>query len=170
MSKSLVELTAEIVKEQVAITPMSIEETEAFIVRIFNTLKTIQETEQEDGLLRALMESSEKSASTDKAKALDPRDSIRDDKVTCLECGLQFRQITANHLKSHGMTMREYKRKWGFRLKDSLAAKALSASRSAAAKQRGIPPKLKEYHEKKRREKTATEAPQGAVTDQDVTK
>jgi predicted transcriptional regulator len=83
---------------------------------------------------------------------MDPKSSIQEDRVICLECGSQFRQLTANHLKSHGLTPREYKKKWGFRLKDSLAAKSLTRARSEAAKERGIPDKLREFLESRKRE------------------
>jgi predicted transcriptional regulator len=81
----------------------------------------------------------------------DPAKSIQKDKVICLECGAEFRQLTANHLRVHGLTPREYKKKWGFPLKQSLAAKSLTASRSKAAKNRGLPQKLQEYIDSRRK-------------------
>ena len=48
---------------------------------------------------------------------MDPLDSIQNDKVVCLECGTEFRQLTVNHLKSHGRASWEYKKKYGFSLR-----------------------------------------------------
>lgn len=156
MSKKLVELTTEIVKEQVMVTPMSVKETEALLVRIYNTLQTIQRAEHEGGLIKALSEAGDTAVAPQEPETgqLRPRDSIQQDKVICLECGAEFRQLTANHLRTHHMSHRDYKKKWGFRLKDSLAAKALSANRSKKAKERGIPQELKDFHEARRQRKT----------------
>lgn len=83
----------------------------------------------------------------------DPRSSIQEDKVICLECGSDFRQLTANHLRTHNLTPREYKRKWGFPLKQPLAAKMLTRLRSRSAKKRGLPQKLQQYLEIQREKK-----------------
>ncbi|MGA3114218.1 MAG: MucR family transcriptional regulator [Syntrophobacteraceae bacterium] len=37
------------------------------------------------------------------AQALTPEDSIQNDKVICLECGAEMRQVTSKHMVSHGM-------------------------------------------------------------------
>lgn len=159
MSKKLVELTAELVKEQISATPTTVDETEALLVRIFNTLQTIHQAEHQGGFIQALSEGSDTSSAAPRPSSgqLKPKDSIQQDKVICLECGAEFRQLTANHLKMHQMTHRDYKKKWGFRLKDSLSAKNLSANRSKKAKARGIPQQLKDYQETRRRGKATGE-------------
>lgn len=76
------------------------------------------------------------------APAIDPKRSIRKNDIVCLECGQSFKMLT-KHLKSHGMTAREYRKKHGFASRQSLCAKALSDERSAASKERGIHPNLR---------------------------
>ena len=86
---------------------------------------------------------------------MDPKSSIEEEKVTCLECGGEFRQLTANHLRSHQLTPREYKKKWGFPLKQPLAARMLTSLRSRSAKKRGLPKKLQEYLDGRQQRKAA---------------
>jgi predicted transcriptional regulator len=85
--------------------------------------------------------------------ALTPQNSIQDDKVICLECGAEMRQLTSKHLVSHGMDQKQYKKKYGFSVKTPLAAKSLIKARSQAAKKQGLPEKRKQYLEAKRQEK-----------------
>lgn len=131
---------------------MSTEEIEHSLKRIYKVLQDLDTLEESGAGLEEIQTVGEKKEPS-KAAALGkgPYESIGEDSVVCLECGAQFRQITANHLKSHNLTPREYKKKWGFRLKDSLAAKAVTRSRSEAAKARGIPENLKAYQESRKK-------------------
>lgn len=154
MTKKLLELTAEIVKENVAATPLGIADTEMLLIRVYNTLQTIQQAEDQGGFIKALAEAAAEPAPQEEEQpALNPRESIQDDHVACMECGKEFRQLTANHLKTHGLTHREYKKKWGFRLKDSLSARSVSENRRAKAMERGIPKELKAFHDTRRGKK-----------------
>jgi predicted transcriptional regulator len=71
-----------------------------------------------------------------------------------MECKAEFRQLTANHLRIHHLTPREYKKKWGFPLKQPLSARMLTKLRSRSAKKRGLPEKLRIYLDQKRENKT----------------
>ncbi len=153
----LLEMAARVVAAQASGSSLNTNELDESLRRIFNTLQELEKIEA-GGELQATAVSTLPSSqvSSHAAKQVDqslsPKESIRDDHVVCLECGQRFNQITANHLRSHGLTPREYKKKWGFRLKDSLACKNLQKNRSEAAKIRGIPENLKAYQEKKRQE------------------
>jgi predicted transcriptional regulator len=83
----------------------------------------------------------------------EPRQSIQDDKIICLECGTEMRQLTTKHLSSHDLTPREYKHKWGFSLKQPLSAKSLTKARSKAAKKRGLPANLVKFLEERKQKK-----------------
>ena len=61
--------------------------------------------------------------------AVDPKKSIREKSVICLECGKSFKILSKRHLATHGLTPQEYKEKWGFKKNQSLVAKALSRQR-----------------------------------------
>ncbi|HAA05715.1 MAG TPA: MucR family transcriptional regulator [Syntrophobacteraceae bacterium] len=162
MNKKLLEIAADLVQAQAANARMSGEELEAALMRTYNTLLKMQQAEQEGKSIDsgvAPVEKAEESA----PQLPEPAKSIQRNKVVCLECGAEFKQLTANHLRSHQLTPREYKRKWGFPLKQPLTAKNLTASRSKSAKERGLPVKLKEYIEKRSREKASQASKTPAV-------
>jgi predicted transcriptional regulator len=98
--------------------------------------------------------------------ALTPENSIQDDKVICLECGKEMRQLRTNHLISHGLSLKEYKKKYGFAMGTPLAAKSLIKALSKAAKKKGLPEKLAQLNEPRSKEKTqaSTQAAAGTVT------
>ena len=81
------------------------------------------------------------------------------DVSNCLECGTEMRQLTVRHLSSHGMSQKEYRKKYGFTMRTPLAAKSLTKARSKAAKKRGLPENLKKVIEAKRQAKAKAKAP-----------
>jgi len=90
--------------------------------------------------------------------AVTPENSIQEDKVICLECGKEMRQLTTKHLVSHGLSQKEYKKKYGFTMSTPLAAKSLTKALSKAAKNRGLPENLVKAMEAKRQAKVAKTA------------
>ena len=60
---------------------------------------------------------------------LDPKKSIRESSVVCLECGSKFKMLTKRHLKLHGLTPLEYKEKYGLKKSASLACKSIQRMR-----------------------------------------
>lgn len=135
MSKTLVEMTAEIIQSQIGTKQMSTDEIKAALNDTFQTLKALQDSES----------CSCESCSTEEevtAPALDPKKSIQKNKVVCLECGQEFKMLSPKHLASHGLDSKSYRKKYGFSARQPLCAKALSEKRSASGKQRGIPENL----------------------------
>jgi len=131
MEKSLLEMAAEIVKAQASVTRMSAEELDAVLRKTYESLKSLKD--QEEGVA---------AEATAKAVAIEPKSSIQQSKVICLECGKEFKQLTKTHLASHGLTAKEYKKKYGFKANQALTAKSLSASRRKLAKKLGLGEKL----------------------------
>lgn len=84
------------------------------------------------GLQRA-MEHDEGSTPQDKETSTvleqDPKKSIRESSVVCLECGQKFKMLTKRHLKLHGLTPLEYKEKYGLKKSASLACKSIQRMR-----------------------------------------
>ncbi|MHC1744523.1 MAG: MucR family transcriptional regulator [Syntrophobacteraceae bacterium] len=160
MTKSLMEIAAEIVQGQMSQTIMSSEDIVSSLRSVFGTLMTMRKAETEDvdldlcGSVEQIAQAGTVSIKT------APTDSIREDSVVCLECGLKLKQVTAKHLQSHGLSPREYKKKWGFSMKQPLVAKSLTRARSKAAKKRGLPDKLRAYVEarKLKRDSAAVQA------------
>jgi predicted transcriptional regulator len=97
-------------------------------------------------------------------KAIAPQDSIQDDKVICLECGAEMRQLTTKHLVSHGLSQKEYRKKYGFTMRTPLAAKYLTKARSKTMKKRGLPEKLRQYQEARRQGKEEASKPAATET------
>jgi predicted transcriptional regulator len=153
MTKNLVEMAAEIVSSHLTTTSMSIEEVQRALRETYRTLSSLEGSREAVGPLEEEAMGPREAVTREEQKERDPYDSIQEDKVVCLECGAEFRQLTANHLRSHHLTPREYKTKWGFPQKQPLSAKSLTRSRSEAAKERGLPENLKAYQEEMKREK-----------------
>lgn len=136
MSKSLVEMTAEIIQSQIGSKQMTTDEITSALNDTFQALKALQNAESGGSLEVGTEEPAA-------APALDPKKSIQKNKVVCLECGQEFKMLSPKHLKSHGLTGKEYRKKYGFSARQPLCAKSLSEKRSASGKERGIPENLR---------------------------
>lgn len=134
MAKSLVEMAADLVQAQCASTSMTMEEISQSLQVTFSALQALQLEEAKGGPAEGGMVSE---------PAITPEKSIQRNKVVCLECGQEFKMLSPKHLRSHGLDGREYRRKWGFPLRQPLCAKALSDRRKKAGKERGLPENLK---------------------------
>ena len=139
MGKSLVEMAADIVQSQSAAKGMTTEEITFALQNTFKALTDLQTSEIHSTQMPA--EAGE--GFTGKAPAISPEKSIQKNKIICLECGQEFRMLSPKHLKSHGLTGREYRQKYGFSLRQPLCARSLSDRRKKAGKERGLPDNLK---------------------------
>jgi predicted transcriptional regulator len=135
MAKKLIEIASMIVQTQASRNPMTAVEISSSLRQVFGTLHELEQTESSE------MEPSEIEAS-ESTPALKPEDSIQDDKIICLECGVGLKQLTKLHLDSHSLSAKEYKKKHGFTAGTPLAAKSLTKARQKAAKKRGLPENL----------------------------
>jgi len=156
MSKKLIEIASEIVQSQVSLSPMSAGEIASSLRQVFSTLQDLQKSEVGGVDLEISQSTGLESQATAEEKAsrqLTPKNSIQENKVICLECGAEMKQLTQKHLVSHGMNQKEYKRKYGFSMRTPLAAKSLTKARSKAAKKRGLPENLKKFQEERKRRK-----------------
>jgi predicted transcriptional regulator len=155
MATSLVELAAEIAAAQASHATMSAEEVEQFLRKSFETLKALKALEEGGAVAFPTPEQ--------QRQALDPKKSVQRNKVICLECGKEFKQITEKHLSTHGLTGKEYRKKYGMKGKQPLAAKALTAARRKRAIEMGLADKLKKARTKvKGKEKRQRKAAAGS--------
>jgi len=143
MAKSLTEMAVEIAAAQASHAKMSPEEIDKFLEVTFQRLKEMKDNEE--GKIEKVPSEAKLS--------FDPFKSVQRNKVVCLECGQEFRQLTNAHLKSHGLTAKEYRKKWGLPARYPLVAKALVAKRRKLAKERGLGERLKKAREEKRASK-----------------
>ncbi|MFZ0930114.1 MAG: MucR family transcriptional regulator [Syntrophobacteraceae bacterium] len=162
MTKKLIEIASEIVQNQVSSTPMSADEIASSLRQVFSTLHELEKAETAGIDIEVTQPAAEETAAT----KLSPADSIQNDKVICLECGAEMRQLTSKHLVAHGMNQKEYRKKYGFSIRTPLAAKSLTKARSKGAKKRGLPEKLIQYMEARRqgKAKVAAQATTETVT------
>jgi predicted transcriptional regulator len=138
MSKSLVEMTTEIIVAQVRLTPLSLHVIVEGLYRVFETLYAIRQSGSE-----ALFETT---------TCRDPQSSIQHNQVVCLECGNTFKLLSNRHLALHGLTPRSYKHKHGIRMTQALSAQTLSARRSKLARQRGMGKQLAAWRAGRKRQ------------------
>ncbi|PLX50025.1 MAG: transcriptional regulator [Desulfobulbaceae bacterium] len=149
MTKSLLEMAADIVKSQCQGTSMS---TEDVAVALNNTFQSLQELQAKEARAEA--------EETGVAQGAAPRDikpekSILKNKIICLECGESFKMLSPKHLASHDLDGRSYRQKYGLSLRQPLCAKALSEKRKKAAKERGLPENLRKAIEARKTKKGA---------------
>ena len=144
--KLLVEIASEIVQTQLSLKSISAVDIVTSLRQVFGTLHELQKAEAEEIEL----------VPSDKEKpVLSPANSIKYDKIICLECGAEMKQLTSKHLVSHGMIPKEYRKKYGFPIRAPLSARSLTHARSKAAKKRGLPENLQKYIEALRQKKAA---------------
>jgi len=162
VKESLLDFAAEIVQAQASVGPMSTRQIRFSLIETFSALQRMQMT-KERGLFLDGSAARKATAKGTLSGNKEPRESIKNDNIVCLECRSEMRQLTAKHLTSHDLTPREYKQKWGFSLKQPLSAKSLTEARSKAAKKRGLPTNLAKLLEQRRQKKveaaTASDIP-----------
>lgn len=146
MGKSLVEMAADLVQSQCASKAMNTEEITLALQSTFNALQVLQAGEAK--LQAGIPDGSAVALSV---PGMTPEKSIQKNKIVCLECGQEFKMLSPKHLRSHGLTGREYREKWGFPLRQPLCAKALSERRKKAGKDRGLPENLRKAIAKRKK-------------------
>lgn len=109
----------DIVKSQASVRAMNEDEIVAMVAKVTNGILDL-----EIGLLVAMADEL-----TAGIPAMDPKKSIRETSVTCLECGKKFKVLTKKHLATHGLTPDEYRAKYGFKKGQPLACKSLARER-----------------------------------------
>ena len=112
----------EIVKAQAGSRPMTEEEILSMVKSVANGIAALTSAQPVPGLAEAA------------APGMDPKKSIKEASITCLECGKSFKVITRKHLASHGLTAEEYRAKHGFKKTQALACKSLARERRAKMK------------------------------------
>ena len=164
MSKKLVQIASEIVQVQVSSTPMTAADIASSLRLVFCTLQELQKAEIEQLDIEGISPTEETLPGKAAEPNLTPANSIQENRVICLECGAEFRQLTQKHMRFHEMSLKEYRKKHGFSMRTPLAAKSLIKARSKAAKKRGLPEKLQKFIEARRLEKAKASAPAVAET------
>jgi predicted transcriptional regulator len=134
MPESIREMATRIVSAYASQNPMTQAELFDLMDSVVNKLTKVKDTEEQRPTRNSGW--TQKQASHD---AVDPRASIGQDKVICLECRREFKMLNERHLiKEHGMTRAEYLAKHGLSSRESLVSKTLSEKRRKSALERGL--------------------------------
>lgn len=118
------ELTADIVSAYVSNNPIPANDLASLIARVSDALS---------GLGQAVQ-----AAELPLTPAINPKRSVHDDHIVCLEDGKKFKSLKRHLSTYHGMTPDEYRSKWGLAHDYPMVAPGYSASRSALAKKMGL--------------------------------
>ena len=140
MPKTLTEIAADILRAQAKVTRMAADELSDMLRRTYESLRNLRDKEK--GLIPEASITETGITEPVAAMGMKPDSSIRRNTITCLECKKTFKILSKNHLKIHGLTPKEYRKKYGFKVKQALAAKSLSADRRKIAKKLGLGQKL----------------------------
>lgn len=152
MGKSLVEMAAELVQAQCTSKSMTADEIAQSLQATYNVLHGLQ-------LDEARGAAAESGGAPVGPEFERPEKSIQKHKIVCLECGEEFKMLSPKHLRSHGLTGREYRKKWGLPMRQALCARALSDRRKKEGKARGLPENLrKSIAERSQKEPKAAKA------------
>ena len=113
MSKSLIELSADIIAAQAEHRSMTQEDMAQALRTVFQTLRDLNQTYQST-------EPGDPEAKSELAYLRQhPLESIQRNQVICLESGNAYKLLSNRHLALYGLTPREYKKKWGIQFVES---------------------------------------------------
>jgi len=123
MSEDVLTLTAQIVSAHVTKNPVPVEELPALIRDVYKTLSTVGEAAPAAGAVKP---------------AVAITKSVFPDYIVCLEDGKQMTMLKRHLMTEHGMTVDQYRAKWGLPSNYPMVAPNYAPQRSAFAKQIGL--------------------------------
>lgn len=99
MKETLITLTSDIVAAHVSNNSVSVDDLPALIGNVFNALAGLGQT-----------------APVAEAAPLKPavsvRASVKPDKITCLDCGMELKMLKRHLMTHHNMTPEDYRARW----------------------------------------------------------
>jgi|SRR6056297_1450600 len=121
--QALMRLTTEIVSAHVAKNAVSTSDLPGTIESVFATLAGLGQPP---------------AAEPARDPAVSVKKSVTDDHLVCLDCGRRLKMLKRHLATDHGMTVDEYRRKWGLPHDYPAVAPAYSRERQALAKTIGL--------------------------------
>ncbi|NMG38964.1 transcriptional regulator [Chelativorans sp. ZYF759] len=126
----LIELTADVVAAYVSNNPVPAGELPSLIADVHTALGKVGSASEQ--------------APADKLKpAVNPKRSITDDYIICLEDGKKFKSLKRHLMTHYGLTPEQYREKWGLDSNYPMVAPNYAAARSQLAKKMGLGRKRK---------------------------
>lgn len=130
-NNTLIELTAEVVSAYVSNNPVPAGELSNLIADVHNALGRVTS-------------SAEPSPAEKQKPAVNPKRSVHDDYIICLEDGKKFKSLKRHLMTHYGMTPEQYREKWGLEANYPMVAPSYAIARSKLAKQMGLGRKRKD--------------------------
>lgn len=122
---TLIELTAEVVAAYVSNNPVPATELSNLITDVHTALGRVSGTAEQ--------------APAEKQKpAVNPKRSVHDDYIICLEDGKKFKSLKRHLMTHYGLTPEQYREKWGLDPSYPMVAPSYAAARSQLAKKMGL--------------------------------
>ncbi|WP_367718831.1 MucR family transcriptional regulator [Nitratireductor sp. GISD-1A_MAKvit] len=127
----LIELTADVVAAYVSNNPVPASELSNLISDVHSALGRVS--------------GSPETPPAEKQKpAVNPKRSVHEDYIICLEDGKKFKSLKRHLMTHYGMTPEQYREKWGLDANYPMVAPSYAIARSKLAKQMGLGRKRKE--------------------------
>jgi len=126
----LIELTADVVAAYVSNNPVPVSELSNLIADVHTALGRVGAAGEQ--------------APAEKQKpAVNPKRSVHDDYIICLEDGKKFKSLKRHLMTHYGLTPEQYREKWGLDPNYPMVAPNYAAARSQLAKKMGLGRKRK---------------------------
>ncbi len=123
--EALIELTADLVAAYVSNNPVPAGELPNLIADVHAALGRVGVTEEQ--------------APVEKQKpAVNPKRSVQDDYIVCLEDGKKFKSLKRHLMTHYGMTPDQYREKWSLDPNYPMVAPNYASARSQLAKSMGL--------------------------------
>ena len=130
-SDMLIELTADVVAAYVSNNPVPVADLPSLIADVHSALGRVGGGAVEQ-------------PQADKQKpAVNPKRSVHDDYIVCLEDGKKFKSLKRHLMTHYNMTPDQYREKWGLDASYPMVAPSYAAARSQLARKMGLGRKRK---------------------------
>lgn len=129
-SDNLIELTADVVAAYVSNNPVQAADLPSLIADVHSALGRV------GGGTGIVAQEKPK-------PAVNPKKSVHDDYIICLEDGKKFKSLKRHLMTHYGLTPEQYREKWGLEPNYPMVAPNYAAARSQLAKKMGLGRKRK---------------------------
>jgi predicted transcriptional regulator len=124
-NETRLELTADIVSAYVSNNPVPATDLPALIAQVHQSLSGLIDTVAEP-------------TAEDQKPAVNPKRSVHEDHIVCLEDGKKYKSLKRHLMTHHGLSPDEYRTKWKLPNDYPMVAPGYSAARSALAREMGL--------------------------------
>ena len=122
--ETLITLTSDIVAAHVSNNNVAVDQVSGLIANVYEAL--------------AGLGAEPVAAEAPREPAVSIRASVKPDHVTCLECGKQMKMLKRHLATDHGLSVDEYRQRWGLAASHPLVAPNYAATRADLAKKIGL--------------------------------